>query len=185
MTETLVRDQIRRLTTAWAKNETYACACPSGVLPAHSLQCCLISGYNSTTGEANKNAGCTYSYDETTGVGDVNDATTDTICKNNFLPPSLNVSFEEISGEEVTRVIVSLIPDYLRGIYTKDGNAAFVKHNDPSVVKSWEWNSGGLKNEARDEGLYCSHNPIMNYSTSEVIYRCHNYSLTFPHPLHE
>jgi hypothetical protein len=84
------------------------------------------------------------------------------------MPPAFSLSFDEISGDDVIRKIISRIPGFLRGIFTDDSAKAFKAYNDPEVVKSWKWEDSSMGELARSDGIYSSYSPIVNYSSGEV-----------------
>ena len=151
LTEELIRERIALLKAAWIDSAKYRCKCEGR--EEYSLECCVIykRGGNSTTGRE----GCELSGEDSEG------------CDNNFLPPSLDVTFDEIPGEDVVKKIISKVPAYLKQILTEDGNEAFLKYNGGNT-DAWNWFANGFDEPAVKEGLYYSHRPIMNYTKQEV-----------------
>lgn len=74
----------------------------------------------------------------------------DVLCENNFLPSSLGVQFDEISGDDIVKKIVDMIPGYLNGIFTDNDARAFRQYN-PTVPATWDWARNGLGQVAVDE----------------------------------
>lgn len=89
-------------------------------------------------------------------------------CVDNFMPKSLNITIDEISGDDVIRKIIDQVPHYLREIFTDDSGQAFSKYNTPGVRSSWDWVEQGLGEAARADGLYTSYQPVVEYSAKEA-----------------
>lgn len=90
-------------------------------------------------------------------------------CTNNFLPPSVaSVSFDLIDGGDVIRAIIEKIPSYMETVFTDDTNAAFTTYNRGGTMSSWDWTRNGLSEAARDDAIYTSYKPLMNYSHGEA-----------------
>jgi hypothetical protein len=69
---------------------------------------------------------------------------------------------------------------YLQGMLAGKGlNQEFsLYHQNQAEVDSWNWQEGGLGTIARDDGLYSSQHPIVNYSAAEAGYPfAHNKSI--------
>ena len=154
LTEKLIRQQIQRLIQAWGDTSKYPCNCGNGT---HALDCCFTypRGSNGTLGPGD----C---------LEQDSDENADTACVNNFLPQSLNVSFDEISGDSVIREIVEQIPAFLNQTFTDKEAAAFTLHNSAEEVRSWDWVETGYAHIAAAEGIYASYEPIVNYSAGEA-----------------
>jgi hypothetical protein len=91
---------------------------------------------------------------------------------NTFLPPALNVSFDAVAGSDILKEITSKIWPYLQEALTGvNNNAEFTHYNlDTTEVGSWNWVDQNLGHIARDDGLYDSQRPVVNYSASEAGY---------------
>jgi hypothetical protein len=95
--------------------------------------------------------------------------------QDNFVPPGLNVSFDAIPGSDVLKSITEKIWPYIQGALAgANNNAEFKLYEhykpDSTEVKSWNWIDSGLGNIARDDGLYDSQKPVVNYSGGESGY---------------
>lgn len=160
--ESLVRERVAQLLAAWSDASRFACACPAGSPHgANALECCWSRAQGSTTAEGS-DAQC-LDYESSPVAG--------RRCEDNFLPPSLNVSFDLIHGDDVIRQVVSLIPGFLRGIFTQEyapAESAFFRHNDAATSASWDWIAGGVGEPARDDGIYTSYEPLVEYAASEA-----------------
>lgn len=142
LVEELVQQMIERLKTAWSDISKFACECTDGS-GLHKLSCCKWDP------QGGKNC------DE---MGE---------CGENFISSTLQEEFSQISGEEVTKKITSLIPDYLRKIMTDNGADAFKLFNKGDTA-SWDWGESGVAEAARQDHLYGTYEPVMNYSAGET-----------------
>jgi hypothetical protein len=167
LAESLVRKRIAFLKEAWSNASTYACDCKGDLARVHgnhSLTCCRSYDDEApATGGYTDPEPCTCLDGESSSVA---------CCYNNFMPSSLGgVLFDEVTADEVVAEITGRIDPYLKEIFTKAGNSAFKKYNDPDKVGKWDWvaqGKGALATEA--SGLYSTQAPIMAYNASEAGY---------------
>lgn len=154
--EELIRERIKELREVWSDEGNYRCLCADGT--RHSLGCCSMR----PTKAADDPSICVGEnfYENTNASG--------SSCSNNFVPDNLSLSFDEISGDDVIRKIISRIPGFLKGIFTDNSAKAFKRYNDPKVPESWVWEKTSMGELARSEGIYASYAPIVNYSSGEV-----------------
>jgi hypothetical protein len=89
-----------------------------------------------------------------------------------FVPPGLNISFDAIAGSDVLKTITEQIWPYIQEAFAGANNNSEFKfyHRNLAEVNSWNWNRAGLGYIARDDGLYDSQRPIVNYSAEESGY---------------
>lgn len=156
-TNELIRARIAVLKKAWSDTSGYSCLCQDGA--THSLLCCTI--HRRGAENVLDSTGCEEGSYEKSKAGDAP-------CQDNFLPPNLNISFDEISGDDVIRKITEKIPVFLREVFTDNDAKAFRSWNDPATSRSWAWEQVGLGEAARSNFLYTSHRPITNFSVEEV-----------------
>lgn len=93
LTEQLIRDRVAKLKEAWGDKSKYACLDPAGS-GQHGLQYCRI--YRRGEG-VDATEGCELGGEDAIA------------CENNFLPPSLNETFDEIPGEDVAKSIMGQV----------------------------------------------------------------------------
>jgi hypothetical protein len=89
-----------------------------------------------------------------------------------LVPLGLDVSFDAISGSDVLKTITQQIWPYIQGALAgANNNSEFKLYNrDNFEVNSWNWANTGLGHIARDDGLYDSQRPVVNYSAGEAGY---------------
>jgi hypothetical protein len=145
----------------WSDLDNFPCPCPpsNSTTVKNSLACC-----------ARYRAGSNYSTAGCEGAGDYATSTeAGGACIDNFSPLSLNVTFDEVPGDDVIRAIVASIPGYLREMFANESavvKSPFGRYNVKAVVDSWNWE--GLRETARADGIYASHAPVVEYSAGEA-----------------
>jgi hypothetical protein len=89
-----------------------------------------------------------------------------------FSPPVLQVPFDAIASSDILKDIVGEIWPYLQeALAGGNRNREFFQyHGDPVEQQSWNWVASGTANLAKDDGLYDSQLPVVNYSTGETGY---------------
>ena len=122
-TEVLIKKRIAELLAVWSNQSNYPCACEGGESqPRNSLSCCKR---HRAGGSVNDTLGCEDAGDYLTSTASSSGGKG---CVDNFLPPTLNVAFDQIEGENVIAEIVESIPGYLEKIFTWEtsvGNSPF------------------------------------------------------------
>lgn len=169
----MVRSKVAELLQAWQDKTKYACACGDG--RGNSLDCCRVVVADSLE-DCATGAASTVPLESMLQQSFLSDEFTQAeggkvLCTSHFLPPSLHVQFDEISGDKVVEEIIRQIPAYLQSIFTDDSAEAFKLYNSKEEVASWDWTqSEASREQAAAHSLYTTYRPLVNYTGEEAGY---------------